>query len=74
MTHDDVTLTLPLNEGDILCHAKPKSEVPILPHGQRLSRHIYNLLINSNVLKSYRTSLDHVSDEVILHINMFHFS
>ena len=71
MTHDVVTLTLPLSEGGILCYAKIVSEVPILHQGQRLSQHICNLLISINVLKSYDTSLGHASDVVVLHLNVF---
>jgi hypothetical protein len=63
-------LTLPLNEGGIFCHTKLVPEVHKFSKGQRLSQYIYYLLINTNALQLDGTSLDHVFDEVIFHLNM----
>ena len=71
MTRDAVTLTLPLSEEGILCHAKLVLEVPILHHGLRFSQHMCYLPISSNVLKSNDTSLDHVYIVVAFHLILF---
>lgn len=62
--------TLPLNEGDILHHAKLVPEVKKLHHGQRLGHNVRNLLIYGYVLEPNCSLLHHVSDEVISNFNM----
>lgn len=62
--------TIPLNEGGILCHAKLVREVYELCPRQQLNQDICYLLICRNVLKSYSSFVDHISDEVISHLNV----
>jgi hypothetical protein len=63
-------LTFPLSEGGIFCHTKLVLEVHKFSKGQRLSQNIGYLLISTNVLQLDGMSLDHVSDEMIFHLNM----
>jgi hypothetical protein len=63
-------LTLPLSEGGIFFHTKLVPEVYKFSKGQRLSQYICYLLISMNVLQLDDTSLDHVFDEVLFHLNM----
>ena len=67
MTLDVLHLTLPLNEGYILWHTNLVSEVHGLHHWQRICWHVYNMLINTYLLKFHYTFLDHISNEQILH-------
>ena len=61
---------LMLSQGGILCHAKLVLEVYELRCGQRLGQHIDYLLICRYVLQSQGTFLDHLSDEMIPHVNL----
>jgi hypothetical protein len=56
------TSTLPLSEGDILCHTKLVSEVHKIFSGQLLGQNVCSLLISRNVLKYNSSSL---------HLNIF---
>jgi hypothetical protein len=65
------TSTLPLSEGGILCHAKSVTEVLKLHPG--LVRTSSNLLICRKVLHQYFLPLHHVSDEMVLDLNVVQF-
>jgi hypothetical protein len=67
---DVETPTLPLNEGDILHHAKLVSKVYKLLPRQRFGENVHNFIICGYVLELYCSLLYHVSDEVIFDLNV----
>ena len=64
------TSTFPLYKGSILHHAKLVPEVYELCPRQRLGQKIRYLLICRNILELYNSSVDHLSDEAISHLNV----
>ena len=67
------TSTLPFSEGDILCHTKSVTEVLELHLGKGFGKNISNLLICRKVLHQYGLPLHHVSDVMVLDLNVFRF-
>ena len=67
----DQTSTVPLSERGILRQTKLVSEVLKLRLRQRLSQHISGLLVNRYVPKAESSSLHHVPNIVIAHLNVF---
>jgi hypothetical protein len=63
-------LLFPLSEGHIFYHTKLVLEVHKFSKRQRLNQNICYMLISTNVLQLDGMSLDHVSDEMIFHLNM----
>jgi hypothetical protein len=68
------TLTLSLNEGDILHHTKIVLKVFKLLLRHRFGENVCNLLIWGYVLELHCSLLYHVSDEVVFDINMLRLS
>jgi hypothetical protein len=65
------TLTLPFSEGDIIFHTKSVTEVLKLHIGKGFGKNISNLLICRKVLHQYDLPLHHVSDVMVLDLNVF---
>jgi hypothetical protein len=67
------TSTLSLSEGGILYHAKSVTKVLELRSGKGIGKNINNLLICRKVLHQYFLPLHHVSDVMVLDLNVFRF-
>ena len=67
------TLTLPFSEGDILCHTKFVMELLELHLAMGFGKNINNLVICRKVLHQYDLPLHHVSDVMVLDINVLRF-
>jgi hypothetical protein len=63
--------TLPLNESDIHCHAKFITKVHKLRPGKGLGENMCDLLIGRKVLHLNCLPLHHITNIVILDLNMF---
>ena len=63
--------TLPLSKRGIICHAKLVMKVNKLLCCQRFGQNICNLFICIDVLQLQSASLYQVSDEMVLHFNVF---
>jgi hypothetical protein len=70
MPLDATTLTFPLIEGGILNHSKSVLEVYKLRPGKRLSENVNNLLVCRNVLELHCSLLYHVTDVVVLDLDV----
>jgi hypothetical protein len=65
------TSTLPFSEGEILCHTKTVTEVLKLHLGKGFGKNIDTMLICRKVLHQYFLPFHHVSDVMVLDLNVF---
>ena len=62
--------TLPLTEEAVLHHTQLASEMNEFAYSKRLRQDICNLLISGNVLQFHSSSLNIITDEMVLDLNM----